>query len=514
MVTGSIQRFATRTASSTSRCCAAVTVGSVSDATVLRATSVDISIRASGVCAPNICFIWFCIMAMTPESVGSMPICFHRFWIASPAPAMTAVAAQLTHQRVEVGELAALAARPAELADELAEVGHTLRAAAEQLLEHRAQLAEVTVVLIVIVIAVPRVPAGRRLRATGRPPEKPIRGWLGAPSNGSAGPASCPADRPAGRPAAGRRRRSTRPRWGSRARSRPVRFGGLVAIGSLGHGGSSGPSMLWEDVPLDNHEEYPLSSPVRSSQGEPPGSRMPVVAVAGPGAVVGVPALRIARLLAATRGQADGVAEVRVLAPVRGMLEGARWRVVETDGPGVSAELAGVDVLVWVATCTDLAEALARRPADRRAALLRTGRALTLAASAAGVGHVLVVTSAEVFGAFPDNEVPLPDHAPVRAVLDEGFVGDLLAVEALVEESREHHPDVRFTLVRPAALVGAGVDTALTRYFEAPRLLSIKTGSPAWQLCHVDDLASGVRLRGDRRPGPGRRPSRSAARGR
>ena len=88
MVTGSIHRFATRTASSTSRCCAAVTVGSVSDATVLRATSVDISIRASGVWAPNICFIWFCIMAMTPESVGSMPICFHRFWIASPAPAM------------------------------------------------------------------------------------------------------------------------------------------------------------------------------------------------------------------------------------------------------------------------------------------------------------------------------------------------------------------------------------------------------------------------------------------
>jgi nucleoside-diphosphate-sugar epimerase len=250
--------------------------------------------------------------------------------------------------------------------------------------------------------------------------------------------------------------------------------------------------MLWEDVPLDNHEEYPLSSPVRSSQGEPSGPRTPVVAVVGPGVAVGVPALRVARALASTRGGADGVAEVRVLAPVRGALDGVRWRVVETDGPAVSAELAGVDVLVWVATCTDLAEALHHRPADRRAALLRTGRALTLAASAAGVGHVLVVTSAEVFGALPDNEVPLPDDAPVRAVLDEGFVGDLLAVEALVEESREHHPDVRFTLVRPAALVGAGVDTALTRYFEAPRLLAIKGGSPAWQLCHVDDLASAV----------------------
>jgi nucleoside-diphosphate-sugar epimerase len=219
---------------------------------------------------------------------------------------------------------------------------------------------------------------------------------------------------------------------------------------------------------------------------------MPVVAVVGPGEVVGVPALRIARLLAAERRRPNGVSEVRVLAPVRGAVEGVRWRVVDTSGPGVAAQLSGVDVLVWVATCTDLAQALTHRAAERRFALLRTGRALTLAASAAGVGHVIVVTSAEVFGAHPDNEVPLRDDAPRRAVADDGFVGDLLAVEELVDESREHHPDVRFTVVRPAALVGAGVDTALTRYFEAPRLLAIKGGSPAWQLCHVDDLASAV----------------------
>ena len=51
---------------------------------------------------------------------------------------------------------------------------------------------------------------------------------------------------------------------------------------------------------------------------------------------------------------------------------------------------------------------------------------------------------------------------------------------------------MRFTTVRPAALVGDGVDTALTRYFEAPRLLAVKGGAPAWQLCHVDDLACAV----------------------
>ena len=136
--------------------------------------------------------------------------------------------------------------------------------------------------------------------------------------------------------------------------------------------------MLWEDVPLDNHEEDPLSSPVRSSEGEPTMSRMPVAAVVGPGAVVGVPALRIAKLLAAAGNDAGArVSEVRVLAPVRGAVDGVQWRVVDTAGPELSAELAGVDVLVWVAVCTDLAEALTHRAVERRAALLRTGRALT-----------------------------------------------------------------------------------------------------------------------------------------
>ena len=93
-----------------------------------------------------------------------------------------------------------------------------------------------------------------------------------------------------------------------------------------------------------------------------------MVAVAGPGEVVGVPALRIARFLAAERGRDGAIAEVRVLAPVRGAVDGARWRVVDTAGPEVAHELAGVDVLVWVATCTDLAPALTHRAAERRAA--------------------------------------------------------------------------------------------------------------------------------------------------
>ena len=222
-----------------------------------------------------------------------------------------------------------------------------------------------------------------------------------------------------------------------------------------------------------------------------------MVAVAGPGAAPGVPALGIARRLAAERLHPSApartrVAEVRVLAGGPGVLDGVRWRVTDTSQPGVLDELAGVDVLVWVAVASDLAAALVQRPADRRAALLHTGRALLVSAVAVGVREIVVVTSAEVYGAQADNPVPLPDDGPLTAVRDAGLVGDLLAVEDLVTQSRSNHPGVHFAVVRPAVLVGAGVDTTLTRYFEAPRLLAVKGTTPLWQFCHVDDLASAV----------------------
>ena len=37
-----------------------------------------------------------------------------------------------------------------------------------------------------------------------------------------------------------------------------------------------------------------------------------------------------------------------------------------------------------------------------------------------------------------------------------------------------------------------GTDTALTRYFESPRLLVVAGSRPAWQFCHVEDLCSAL----------------------
>ena len=42
--------------------------------------------------------------------------------------------------------------------------------------------------------------------------------------------------------------------------------------------------------------------------------------------------------------------------------------------------------------------------------------------------------------------------------------------------------------------MGPGVDSVLTRHFEAPRLLVVRDSQPRWQFCHVDDLVAALEL--------------------
>lgn len=214
----------------------------------------------------------------------------------------------------------------------------------------------------------------------------------------------------------------------------------------------------------------------------------PVVAVAGAGTCVGLPVTRAL----VRRADAGEVAQVVAVDDHRGDVDGAHWRIAELDQPSVLECLAGVDVVVLVAAPADLEAALATPPAQRRARAVRTAQAVMTAAAAAGASRVVLVTSAMVYGAHPDNPIPLPEDTPLRATGDTGLVGDMLEVEHVLERVPRVHPGVRTTVLRPAALVGAGVDTVTTRHFEAPRLLTIADGPTVWQFCHVDDLAEAV----------------------
>jgi nucleoside-diphosphate-sugar epimerase len=209
----------------------------------------------------------------------------------------------------------------------------------------------------------------------------------------------------------------------------------------------------------------------------------PVVAVTG--AAHGIGELLVRRLAAS-----DAVKKVIAIDTIRGDAPQVTWRLADVRDPALADRLSGVDVVVHLAVDTG---AVSQRP-DRHSANVRGTATVLTAAAAAGVRHVVLVTSAMVYGAHPDNPVPLSEDAELRAVPDSELLGDLLEMERLAAQAPRTHPGLSVTVLRPAALVGGGIDTVVTRHFEAPRLLAVKGGHTRWQFCHVDDLVSALEL--------------------
>jgi nucleoside-diphosphate-sugar epimerase len=212
-------------------------------------------------------------------------------------------------------------------------------------------------------------------------------------------------------------------------------------------------------------------------------SALPVVAVTGAAHGVG-------QALAIRLAESPKVNRVVAIDDHRGDVTGVTWRVADVRDPTLAARLTGVDAVVH----TDVDTSAAVDPKQRRAFNVRGAQTVLTAAAAERVGRVVLVTSAMVYGARPDNPVPLPEDAPLLADADESVAGDMLEIEELARRSRRVNPGTAVTVVRPAALVGDTVDTLLTRHFEAPRLLAVRGCAPRWQFCHTDDLASALEL--------------------
>jgi nucleoside-diphosphate-sugar epimerase len=203
------------------------------------------------------------------------------------------------------------------------------------------------------------------------------------------------------------------------------------------------------------------------------------------GAADGLGAALVERL----SGRPD-VSKVIGLDDRRGTVRGVTWRVLDVCDPSLATRLDKADTLVHLATDTSL-DGGAR---DRHERNVRAAQTALTAAAASGVRRVVLVTSAMVYGALPDNAVPLDDDAPLHAVPDGGLLSDWLEIERLARQAPRSHPGLEVTVLRPATLVGPGVDSVLTRHFEAPRLLVVRGSRPRWQFCHVDDLVSALEM--------------------
>jgi len=169
-----------------------------------------------------------------------------------------------------------------------------------------------------------------------------------------------------------------------------------------------------------------------------------------------------------------------------------RYSVTEIQR-GESRIAEPVDVLVHLAPGDH--DALAARG---RSAAVGTPELLA-AATEHGVRHVVLLSSAMVYGAWPNNPVPITEDAALRPDFGFAFARQLATVEQMVDDWREAMPGRSTCILRPVPAMAADGTSSLVRALAAGMGGRLGEDDVPAQFLHLDDLASAVELVVERR---------------
>lgn len=154
----------------------------------------------------------------------------------------------------------------------------------------------------------------------------------------------------------------------------------------------------------------------------------------------------------------------------------------------------GVRAVIVAAHLGNFEQIITVKQDVRRAEIEERAEQIVLDAAIAAVPHIVVISSAMVSGQWVERPI-IRDEDPADPVRD-GFVSDVTCFENALFAALEALPAPtrpKVSVLRAAAIAGPGIDTLVTRHFEAPRVLVIKGVDKRWQFVHIKDVASAAR---------------------
>jgi nucleoside-diphosphate-sugar epimerase len=167
----------------------------------------------------------------------------------------------------------------------------------------------------------------------------------------------------------------------------------------------------------------------------------------------------------------------------------ARDQAAEPDR--LSATLEGADSVIhlaWSHLGTSRGDRLAGF--DNSANLASLRRVLGALARLSGA-RLVYLSSATVYGAWPDNPVPLAEDATIRPNPGFSFATEKAEAERLVGDWVDGHPGRPVAVLRPAVTVGSA-GPALYQALAGTRVPRPGDAGRPMQFLHVDDLADAV----------------------
>ncbi|TML11282.1 MAG: NAD-dependent epimerase/dehydratase family protein [Actinobacteria bacterium] len=114
------------------------------------------------------------------------------------------------------------------------------------------------------------------------------------------------------------------------------------------------------------------------------------------------------------------------------------------------------------------------------------------AAGESGVAHGIILSTAMVYGAWPNNAVPLTEEAPVRPNPDFAFAVFHAEFERRAFEWRAENANATLAVLRPVPLVADEQPSRSARLLRSVATVRANEGDAPAQYLHVDDLVEAV----------------------
>lgn len=164
-------------------------------------------------------------------------------------------------------------------------------------------------------------------------------------------------------------------------------------------------------------------------------------------------------------------------------------RAKESEIAGLSAGATAIIHLAWAAG--DEAGSSVDEHKKRARSNVNAVKAALGLASLCGAEAFVHVSSATVYGAWSDNDVPLSEQSRILPNPELPFAVAKAEAERVIAEWSESNRDVAVAVLRPAVTVGSA-DRRLYRELDGTRTPGFAAEGRLVQYLHVDDLATAV----------------------